>query len=91
MAHRWQFFITGKVQGVFYRASCEKQAKDLGVTGYVRNLSDGRVEVLAEGNEEQLKALLDWCKAGSSEAKVEQVVVEKRFGSHAYNDFQVTR
>lgn len=55
-------FIEGKVQGVFFRASAKEQADKLGLNGWVRNLSDGSVEIQVEGEKETLKRFLEWCK-----------------------------
>ena len=55
-----RFFVRGKVQGVFFRASTREQALKLGLRGYAKNLPDGRVEVLAEGNASALDALERW-------------------------------
>lgn len=66
-------FVTGKVQGVFYRANTQRKATELGLTGWVRNLSDGRVEVKAFGNKEQLELLKTWLWEGPAAAKVSAV------------------
>lgn len=67
------YLVSGRVQGVYYRASTVKQAKALGLTGWVRNLSDGRVEVFACGTAEQLSELQAWLWQGPPAAKVEAV------------------
>ena len=67
--------VSGKVQGVFYRASTAERARALGVTGYARNLPDGRVEVLACGEEAPVKELCDWLWQGPPAAKVEAVEI----------------
>tara|TARA_A100001015_G_C15004828_1_gene720181 strand:- start:1997 stop:2269 length:273 start_codon:yes stop_codon:yes gene_type:complete len=67
--------ITGKVQGVFYRATTQKKAQELGVVGWVRNCSDGSVEAFFQGKEDVLVAITDWCWHGSDYAQVENVVV----------------
>lgn len=69
--------ISGRVQGVFYRASTQRKALELGVTGWVRNLPDGRVEVFAFGDPEQLETLTNWLWQGSSIAKVTAVECEE--------------
>ena len=56
--HLW---VKGKVQGVWFRGACAEQARALGVSGWARNLPDGRVEVLAEGEDEAVGHLVDWC------------------------------
>ena len=64
----------GRVQGVFFRASTREKAKALGLTGYVKNQPDGSVLINAEGEQDQLKELLDWClKGGPSGAKVTDI------------------
>ena len=68
-----RFFIEGRVQGVFFRASARQQATELGLRGYARNLSDGRVEVLAVGDVQALERLAEWLKHGPPHARVERV------------------
>lgn len=65
--------VTGKVQGVFYRASAKEKADELGVKGFVRNEPDGSVYLEAEGKVQVLKAFLNWCKVGPQNAEVEKV------------------
>ena len=71
------FFVSGLVQGVWFRASTQDKAKELEVTGWVRNLPDGRVEGTAYGSQEALRELQEWLKKGPMGARVEQVVVEE--------------
>lgn len=68
--------MSGRVQGVFYRATVARRAAELGITGHARNLPDGRVEVLACGPEENVVRYLDALWAGSSASKVTAVEVE---------------
>jgi acylphosphatase len=68
-----RFLVSGKVQGVFFRASTREQALQLGLRGHARNLADGRVEVLAEGDERALDALQRWLRVGPPMARVEAV------------------
>lgn len=68
-----RFLVGGKVQGVFFRASTREQALKLGLRGYAKNLADGRVEVLAEGDERSLDALDRWLHVGPPMARVETV------------------
>jgi acylphosphatase len=70
-------FVTGRVQGVFYRASTRARAQSLGVTGYARNLLDGRVEVLACGKPGSVHALCDWLWDGPPAAHVTEVAIEE--------------
>jgi acylphosphatase len=69
-------FVSGRVQGVFYRATCVRKAQTLGVTGYARNLADGRVEILACGTEAVVDEFLAWLWEGSAASKVTGVAVE---------------
>jgi acylphosphatase len=71
MKRRVRGIISGRVQGVFFRAHTLAQAQKLGVAGTVRNLLSGQVEVVAEGEESQIRALMDWCKQGPPMARVE--------------------
>ncbi len=80
--------ITGKVQGVWYRASMQKEAKQLDVSGYVKNESDGSVFAEVEGDHLMLKRLVDWCWKGSDLAKVSNVFVEEG-EIEGYESFEV--
>jgi acylphosphatase len=71
-----RFLVSGRVQGVFYRASTREQALGLGLSGHARNLADGRVEVVAFGSGEALDALERWLRIGPPAARVEAVVRE---------------
>ena len=68
--------ISGRVQGVYYRASAQRRARAAGIAGHARNLEDGRVEVLAYGEERQVLEFIDWLWIGPSAAKVTDVIVE---------------
>jgi acylphosphatase len=68
-----RFLVSGRVQGVFFRASTREQALKLGLRGYAKNLPDGRVEVLAEGDASALDALERWLRVGPPMARVESV------------------
>lgn len=67
--------ITGRVQGVFFRDSCRQEAERLGVSGWARNLDDGRVDVVAEGALDLVEALTVWCRTGSDRAVVDDVEI----------------
>lgn len=67
------YFISGRVQGVFYRDSTQKKATELGITGWCRNTSDGRVECVAYGTEEQLDQLEKWFWNGPPAAEVSNI------------------
>lgn len=70
-----RYLISGRVQGVFYRANAQQQASALGLLGWVRNLQDGRVELLACGDQSTLKELEKWLQIGPEYAKVSNIDV----------------
>ncbi len=73
MKHSLHLFVSGKVQGVSYRANAERMAITLGLCGWVRNLADGRVEILAQGEEKNLRNFLAWVHQGPSQSRVDHV------------------
>jgi len=87
---RWRLIVRGQVQGVGYRASCCGRAKDLGLSGWVRNRSDGSVEVEAEGPTQELTELRLWCEMGPSAASVNSVSVSQ-IGTTGSDWFEVRR
>lgn len=72
----WRILVSGRVQGVGYRAACVFQARSLGLTGWVRNRRDGGVEALAQGDASQLGALRDWMCEGPPGARVRSCQAE---------------
>jgi acylphosphatase len=73
---RAHVFVSGTVQGVYFRATTREEARKRGVDGWVRNLEDGRVEAVFEGPEEAVGAMVEFCHRGSEAAHVENVAVE---------------
>ncbi len=73
---RAHVFVSGTVQGVYYRANTRDTAREAGVDGWVRNLTDGRVEAVFEGSEDAVESMVEWCHEGSPAASVEGVEVE---------------
>lgn len=71
-----RFLISGKVQGVWFRASTQEKANELGLTGWARNLTDGRVEVMACGELNKINELHEWLKHGPELARVDEVLHE---------------
>ena len=67
--------VGGRVQGVFYRATAARRARELGIVGHARNLPDGRVEVLARGDEASVSVFVEWLWTGSSASRVTTVEV----------------
>jgi acylphosphatase len=82
--------ITGKVQGVFYRKSAKEKAVELKITGTVRNLTNGDVEIIATGNREQLDNLINWCKTGPPKAVVAKIEIDEQL-FRQFPDFSITR
>ena len=73
---RARVFVSGRVQGVYYRANTREAATERGVDGWVRNLADGRVEAVFEGPERAVEDLIEWCHGGSPAARVDDVEVK---------------
>jgi len=70
--------VRGRVQGVFFRAEARARAESLGVAGWIRNLPDGRVEAVFEGEDEHVDSMVEWCRRGPAGAEVEEVDVERQ-------------
>ena len=79
-------FVSGRVQGVWFRESCREQAMGAGVTGWVRNLADGRVEAVFEGPDAAVDRVVQWCRDGPRRARVDAVetLVEAPIGESAF-------
>ncbi|WP_339103073.1 acylphosphatase [Haloterrigena salinisoli] len=73
---RAHVFVSGTVQGVYYRANTRDTARERGVDGWVKNLEDGRVEAIFEGPEDAVEGMIEWCHTGSPAADVEDVEAE---------------
>lgn len=89
MSRQAHIVVTGKVQGVFYRHHAHKKATELGLTGRVCNLEDGSVEIIAEGEEEAIETLIEWCHEGPPAAEVDDVAVDYRDGEREFSDFRI--
>lgn len=81
--------ISGHVQGVFYRASCQDVAIKYGLTGWARNLPTGEVEVLVQGDKDKIEKLIAWCKKGPPGARVSEVRVEWENIKEKFSGFEV--
>ncbi|MDD3497910.1 MAG: acylphosphatase [Candidatus Moranbacteria bacterium] len=81
--------IFGRVQGVFFRISARKKAEKLGISGYVKNMEDKTVKIEAEGEEENLKNFLDWCRKGPLMAKVSRLDHEESEDIKGYKGFEI--
>jgi acylphosphatase len=83
--------VSGRVQGVFFRASAAARAQELGVTGWVRNHYDGTVELCAEGQPYRVEELIEWCRHGPPGARVEEVTVQRQSFRGEFRRFTVER
>ena len=86
---RIRIFVTGKVQGVFFRQALKVMAKKNDVFGWVKNLNDGRVEAVLEGDEEKVSRLVEWAHGGPANARVEDVEIRNEKFSAEFSKFDV--
>jgi len=82
-------FISGKVQGVFFRAETQRAAIGFRLTGWVRNMVDGRVEALFEGEDTNIDKMIAWCHIGPPAAKVEEVLIEEECYIDEFKNFSI--
>jgi len=86
---RAHLLIEGRVQGVFFRAYTQEEARKRALTGWVRNLYDGRVEAVFEGEEKEVRSIIGWCHSGPTRAVVTNVSVDIEEHKGEYQDFTV--
>ncbi len=86
---RVRVFISGRVQGVFFRESAKKQANKLGIFGWIKNLRDGRVEAVFEGKKEKVDKILKWVKQGPLLAKVEKTDIFFENYQKEFDSFEI--
>jgi acylphosphatase len=86
---RLKLIISGRVQGVCYRWFTRDTAVELSLTGWVRNLPDGTVEAVVEGEKEKLEQLLGWCRRGPDLARVTDIQAEWEEGTGEFQDFSI--
>jgi len=87
---RAHVFVSGFVQGVFFRQKTKQHAENRGVTGWIRNLDDGRVEAIFEGEENAVREMVDFSRKGPRGATVTDVDVAFEEFSGEFNDFKIT-
>jgi acylphosphatase len=87
---RVHVFISGRVQGVFFRAYTRDAARQAGVSGWVRNMRDGRVEAIFEGDEENVRKMIKWCNEGSPMGRVDSVEVQEEVYTGEFASFMIT-
>lgn len=85
-----RLIVKGKVQGVFFRATAKDVADLIGVKGWVRNLPDDNVEIMATAAEDILQKFIGWCKQGPPKAQVDEVIVEE-IRLREFNGFKIIR
>lgn len=84
-------FFSGKVQGVFFRANTKDKAREEGVKGWVKNLPDGRVEAVFEGEEEKVEDVIEFCRNNQPHARVGDVKIEEQEPTGEFQSFQIRR
>lgn len=85
-----RLFITGSVQGIFFRQFIKDKADKIGVKGYARNLEDGRVEIFIEGNKDNVEQMLAFCKQGPQHAQIRSIE-EKQESFQDFKEFKILR
>jgi acylphosphatase len=86
---RVQLIVRGRITGVFFRAATQREARRLGITGWVRNRPDGNVEILAEAEEDAIREMVSWAQRGPSAARVDDVDVRWRSYTGEFSDFRI--
>lgn len=86
---RFHLIIHGDVQGVLYRSNTRKKASELGLKGYVKNLPNGAVEVVAEGSENKLNELIEFCRNSPGYSNVTNVKIKEEKPTNEFNSFEV--
>ena len=86
---RIHVLISGKVQGVFFRAEAQRAAMDLNLTGWVRNLPDGRVETVLEDEDTNVDKMLAWCHHGPPAARVQEVIIVDHTYTGEFRNFNI--
>ena len=86
---RIHIFVTGRVQGVFFRQSTKVMAIKNNVKGWVRNLDDGRVEIIGEGEIQDIENLIQWCKTGPANSRVDEFELSEENVTDEFENFQV--
>ena len=87
---RAHVFVSGRVQGVNFRWYTQRKAQELELTGWVRNVWDGRVEAMFEGEEKAVQRAVDWCYVGAPSARVDQVEVNYEGATGEFSHFRIT-
>jgi acylphosphatase len=89
MKARAHVFVSGRVQGVFFRVGAQQKARELGLTGWVHNTVDGKVEGICEGEKERVEQFVAWCRQGTQGAKVENCEVTHEEYKGEFHGFEI--
>lgn len=89
MIKRAHIFVSGRVQGVFFRQNALKKAKSLGISGWIKNTKDGRVEAIIEGEEEKINTMIEWLKVGPALARVKNIEIIWEKAKEEFQDFEI--
>jgi acylphosphatase len=88
---RVHVFVSGRVQGVFFRDKTRQKAEEMRVRGWIRNLLDGRVEAVFEGGKEEVEKMVDWVREGPAFAQIEKLDIAWEDYEDEFNDFEIKR
>lgn len=88
---RVHLFVSGRVQGVFFRDNTRKRAEAIGLKGWVKNLNDGRVEIVVEGSGKNLEGFIKWAEKGPLLARVDALEVKKEEYKEEFDSFEIIR
>ena len=86
---RAHIFVSGRVQGVFFRQNTQNKARKLGIRGWVRNLSDGRVEAVFEGEKEKIEEMIKWIERGPVISRVDGIDIDWEEYQAEFNNFEI--
>jgi acylphosphatase len=89
MMRRVKILVSGRVQGVYFRMFTQNKAKQIGIKGCARNLSDGRVEIIAEADHSSIEKFIKWCHKGPVTARVDQVEIAELHSDEALTSFDI--
>lgn len=91
MVRKVKILVSGRVQGVYFRAFTQNKAKQLGVKGSARNLADGRVEIIAEGKSPTIEEFVKWCSKGPLTARVDHIETAELQPDEQLTSFDIIR
>jgi acylphosphatase len=91
MEKQAEILVLGMVQGVFFRTATQQKARELDLTGWVRNEPDGSVKILAHGKENNLQKLIDWCGTGPPFARIDKVEVNWKEKQEGFKNFEIEK